>query len=68
MSDTSGSVARSQLFIKHTDIVNRVFGSTLVPDFLFLVLGLLGVCLLIKFIQIKSYIRRSSFLNFASIE
>lgn len=45
-----------QLFTEHMDIVNRIFASTLVANFLFLVLGLLGVRLFIKVIQIKPYI------------
>lgn len=44
------------LFTQHMDIVNRIFAGTLVANLLVLILGLLGIRLFIKAIQIKPYI------------
>lgn len=44
------------LFTEHMDVVNRIFASTLVANLLMLVLGLLGIRLFVKVIQIKPYI------------
>lgn len=44
------------LFTEHSDIVNRIFAGTLVANFIMLILGLLGIRLFVKVIQIKPYI------------
>ncbi|MBE6905289.1 MAG: C4-dicarboxylate ABC transporter permease [Ruminococcaceae bacterium] len=44
------------LFTEHPDIVNRIFAGTLVANLLMLILGLLGIRLFIKVIQVKPYI------------
>ena len=44
------------LFKEHMDVVNRIFASTLVANLLMLILGLLGIRLFVKVIQIKPYI------------
>lgn len=44
------------LFTQHMDIVNRIFAGTLVANLLMLILGLLGIRLFVKAIQIKPYI------------
>lgn len=44
------------LFTEHMDVVNRIFASTLVANLLMLILGLLGIRLFVKVIQIKPYI------------
>lgn len=44
------------LFTEHSDIVNRIFAGTLVANLIMLILGLLGIRLFVKVIQIKPYI------------
>lgn len=44
------------LFTEHPDVVNRIFAGTLVANLLMLILGLLGIRLFVKVIQIKPYI------------
>ncbi len=44
------------LFTEHPDIVNRIFAGTLIANLLMLILGLLGIRLFVKVIQIKPYI------------
>lgn len=45
-----------QLFTQHMDIVNRIFASTLVANFLMLLFGLLLIRVFVKVIQLKPYI------------